>query len=169
MKWIIFTGTWRLTNSEVESDVRNSVRKVLADGDAIITGGATGVDYFCMDECFKLGALNKLRIFIPSTLKHFIEDYHKNWCTDPITKEDIQILEDLLIKIKNNNPTSLLEMRGKTGDITQDMYDERHNEEVLYADEVHAFQVNNSTGTQDTIDKASRVGVSTTLHKKYTI
>lgn len=39
MKWILFTGTWRLTNSEVEDDVRSSVRDVLASGDGIVTGG----------------------------------------------------------------------------------------------------------------------------------
>lgn len=32
MKWTLFTGTWRLTNSEVEADVRSSVREVLAGG-----------------------------------------------------------------------------------------------------------------------------------------
>lgn len=39
MKWILFTGTWRLTNQEVESDVREAAREVLARGDAIVTGG----------------------------------------------------------------------------------------------------------------------------------
>ena len=39
MKWIIFTGTWRLTNDEVESDVRAAVREVLLAGNGIVTGG----------------------------------------------------------------------------------------------------------------------------------
>lgn len=54
-------------------------------------------------------------------------------------------------------------------EITQEHYDLRHNEEVKISDEVHAFQVNNSTGTQDTIDKARSAGLPISLHKKYTI
>jgi hypothetical protein len=44
-----------------------------------------------------------------------------------------------------------------------------YNEEVTFSDEVYAFQVNNSAGTQDTIDKAIKSGLPITLHKKYTI
>ena len=39
MKWVLFTGTWRLTNAEVEQDVRTAVREVLARGDGVLTGG----------------------------------------------------------------------------------------------------------------------------------
>ncbi len=39
MKWVIFTGTWRLTNKQVEEDVRHAVREVLSRGDGIVTGG----------------------------------------------------------------------------------------------------------------------------------
>jgi len=30
MKWILFTGTWRLVNKQLEADVRTAVREVLA-------------------------------------------------------------------------------------------------------------------------------------------
>lgn len=50
MKWILFTGTWRLTSDEVEKDVREAAREVIARGDGVLTGGATGVDYFAMNE-----------------------------------------------------------------------------------------------------------------------
>ena len=53
MKWILFTGTWRLTNSDVEQDVRKAAREVIERGDGVLTGGATGVDYFAMDEVIK--------------------------------------------------------------------------------------------------------------------
>jgi hypothetical protein len=170
MKWIIFTGTWKLTNKEVEEDVRHAVREVLSRGDGIVTGGATGVDYFCIDEVLKLNPeCTKLRIFIPAPLDLFIKDYRKNWCHAPITQKDIDNLENLLIHIKITNPAIVLEARHDESDITQDDYDLRHNEEVTFSDEVHAFQINNSTGTQDTIDKAAKAGLPTTLHKKYTI
>ncbi len=42
MKWILFTGTWKLTSMEVEEDVRQAVRDVIARGDGVITGGQQG-------------------------------------------------------------------------------------------------------------------------------
>ena len=169
MKWIIFTGTWRLTNDEVEHDVRAATREILVRGDGIVTGGATGVDYFCMDEVLKNKAENKLRVIIPAKLEHYISDYHKNWCTAPVTKSDIDNLENILKDFKNKNPSGLLEMKHDDTDLTQNNYDLRHNEEVMFADEVYAFQVNESSGTQDTINKAEHAGLKVSLHKKYKI
>ena len=164
----LFTGTWRLTNNKVEEDVRKATREVLSRGDGIVTGGATGVDYFAMDEVLKLQpTATHLRVIIPARLERYIHDYYTNWCHEPITKKDIDSLASLLRKLKKINPTALLEMPYKT--ITQDHYNLRHDQEVMYSDEVHAFQVNNSTGTQDTIDKSTKSGIPTTHHKKYSI
>lgn len=170
MKWVIFTGTWRLTNKEVEHDVRLAAREVFSRGDGLVTGGATGVDYFAMDEWLKLDpACTRIRIFIPARLPHFIADYYKNWKHAPITDNDIDDLSHLLSIIKERNPASVFEVRKDSGDILQEEYDVRHNEEVTFSDEVYAFQVNNSTGTSDTIQKAQAAGLPVTLHKKYTI
>lgn len=169
MKWILFTGTWKLTNAEVEKDVREATREVIARGDGIVTGGATGVDYFCVDECLKQGYARALRVIIPSNLEHYISDYRINWCQSPITEEIINNLESALQAFQKENPSGLLEMTHPGGDILQSHYDGRHDIEVLFSDEVYAFQVNSSTGTQDTIDKAERAGLMLTLHKKYTI
>lgn len=170
MKWVIFTGTWRLTNKEVEHDVRLAAREVFGCGDGLVTGGATGVDYFAMDEWLKLDpACTRIRIFIPARLTHFIADYYKNWKHDPITDHDIDNLSHLLTIIKERNPAAVFEVRKDEGDILQEEYDIRHNEEVTFSDELYAFQVNNSTGTQDTINKAEAAGLPVTLHKKYTI
>lgn len=168
MKWVLFTGTWRLTDAQVEQDVRAAAREVLERGDGIVTGGATGVDYFVMDEAMKLYPdASRLKVVIPAGIKHYIHDYHTNWCQAPITIETINELEDLLRCIKIANPLAIDEMPNEI--ITQDHYNARHNEEVKISDEVYAFQVNNSTGTQDTIDKAARAGLPISLHKKYTI
>ena len=168
MKWILFTGTWRLTNSEVEADVRKAAREVLDRGDAIVTGGATGVDFFAMDEALKMNPnASHLRVIIPTSLENYIKDYQDNWCLAPITTEHIAELAKVLTKIKETNPVSIMEL--PYTDISQDEYDLRHDQEVLYSHEVFAFQVNESTGTQDTIDKAKAAGLPITLHKKYTI
>lgn len=170
MKWIIFTGTWRLTNKDVEHDVRAEARRIFNEGYGLVTGGATGVDYFAVDEWLTLDPnCTRVRIFIPARLEHFIADYRKNWQHAPVTSSDIDNLEHLLRTVKERNPSAMLEMRKEEGDITQDLYDLRHNEEVMFSDEVFAFQVNNSTGTQDTIDKARAAGLLVSIHKKYTI
>ena len=109
MKWILFTGTWRLTNEEVENDVRQAVREVISRGDGVLTGGATGVDYYAMDEAFKLQpSATHIRIIIPATLEAFIQDYEKNWCQDPVTHESIKALSDLLHNIKAANPARVI-------------------------------------------------------------
>jgi hypothetical protein len=113
--------------------------------------------------------LHRLRVFIPAPLDKYISDYHKNWCHEPVTVEDINNLEKELRVLQDKNPNGLLEMKHTSENITQAHYDMRHNEEVAFSDEVFAFQVNNSTGTQDTITKAQAAGLPVTLHKKYTI
>ncbi|MDO8572453.1 MAG: hypothetical protein Q7S11_01625 [bacterium] len=168
MKWILFTGTWKLTNKEIEEDVRKAARSVIERGDGVLTGGATGVDYFAMDEVLKLDpSVSRLRVIIPARLDSYIHDYFTNWCHEPITKKDIDELAALLKKIKKVNPTALLEMPYET--ITQEHYNLRHDQEVMYSDEVYAFQVNDSTGTQDTIDKSAKAGLPISNHKKYKI
>ncbi len=170
MRWTIFTGTWRLTSKEVENDVRLAARQVYEQGGGVVTGGATGVDYFAMDEFLKLNPdCTRIRIFIPARLEHFIFDYRKNWKLAPISDSDIDNLEYLLKIIRGRNPSAVFEVRKESGDITQTEYDVRHNEEVTFSDEVYAFHVNNSTGTSDTLPKAKAAGLEITLHKSYTI
>ncbi len=155
---------------EVETDVRHSARRVFQEGNGLVTGGATGVDYFAMDEFLKLNPdCTRMRIFIPARLPHFIRDYRINWKHSPVDDADIDNLEYLLNIIKERNPSAVFEVRKESGDITQDEYDIRHNEEVTFSDEVYAFQVNNSTGTSDTINKAHAAGLPVSLHKTYTI
>lgn len=157
-----------MVNQEVENDVREATREVLSRGDGIVTGGATGVDYFAMDEAMKLFPdASRLKVIIPALFKSYIYDYYTNWLMHPVTIETINDLEVLLQKIKDANPEALIEMPNDI--ITQDHYNDRHDEEVKISDEVYAFQVNNSTVTQDTIDKAAKSGLPITLHKKYTI
>lgn len=168
MKWILFTGTWRLTDEAVERDVRSAVREVLAAGDGVLTGGATGVDFFAMDELLKLdSAATRLRVIIPADLDSYILDYRKNWQQAPITAGDIDALEAILKRIKIANHEALTEMPYK--EITQDHYDQRNEWEVAEADEVYAFQVNNSSGTQHTVDYAVKQGKPIGRHVKYVI
>ncbi|HEU0080620.1 MAG TPA: hypothetical protein VFQ72_01155 [Candidatus Paceibacterota bacterium] len=168
MKWVLFTGTFRLTDKRVEADVREAVREVIARGDGVLTGGATGVDYFAMDEAFRLDpTCAHLKVIIPADLESYIEDNRANGVLFPLTMRDIDNLARLLWAIKRANPRNLVEMPYTT--ITQEHYDLRDREEVRAAQEVYAFQVNGSTGTQDTIRKAVANGIKISLHKQYRI
>jgi len=168
MKWIIFTGTWRITNEEVERDVRESVRAVLARGDGIITGAALGVDLFCMDEVLKINpTCTNLHVVLPSKLELFLQHYNKRVTENVITREKYEGLEKTLLTIQKINPASIMEMPFTKVD--SESYAERDNEEVKYGDGVHAFQVNDSNGTQHTIDSALIKGIPILLHKKYFI
>lgn len=170
MKWILVTGTWRLTNEEVENDVRQAARKIFENGDGLVTGGATGVDYFAMDEFLKLNPdCTRIRIFIPAKLPHFIADYRKNWKHAPIDDAHIDNLERLLTLIKTRNPSAVFEAEKDSGDISQSDYNLRHNEEVTCSDEVYAFRVNDSAGTGDTIAKAEAAGLPISMYKRYLI
>ena len=168
MKWILFTGTWRLTNKEVENDVRAAVREVIARGDGVLTGGATGVDYFAKDEALKHNPdATRLKILIPAFLEDYITDVYTNWCTPPVTKSDVDALASLLRKIHQINPSSIIETPKKI--ITQEDYNLRNIDEVKASDAVYAFQVNKSGGTQQTIDEAKKAGLPILVHKEYTI
>lgn len=170
MKWVIITGTWRLTTNKVEKDVRETVRKIVSEGNGIVTGGATGVDFFAMDEYLKIDpSCKNIRTFIPARLDHYISDYHKNWCHEPVTHEDIDNLQKLLINLKLANPGSFFEARKSQGDILQTDYDERHDEEVAFSDSLYSFRVNMSSGTSDTINKAEKAGIEIIEKKEYTI
>ncbi len=111
--------------------MRKAVREILERKDGIVTGGATGVDYFAMDEAMKIDPLaSSLKVIIPANLESYCFDYYTNWCTPPITHEIIQALEKLLKDIKNANPNALIEMPYDI--ITQEHYNLRHDEEVKF-------------------------------------
>lgn len=169
MKWILFTGTWRLRDSAVEEDVRSTARETLSRGDGIVTGGATGVDYFAIDEALRFDPTgSRLKVFLPTNLKNYIRDYRENWCKEPVTPQSIDDLELILQKLEATKPEHLNHLPFD-GEISQEHYNLRHNDEVAHSDEVYAFQVNNSSGTQGTIDKARAAGLPVAVHKQYII
>jgi hypothetical protein len=168
MEWIQFTGSWRVFNDQVEKDVREAVREVLSNNKGVLTGGATGVDYFAMDEALKNDPTGKsLLVVIPAYLYDYVHDYQKNWLQAPIVKDDIDKMADILYRFKALNPEGLIEMPYK--EITQEHYDFRSKVELGYAKGLYTFHVNNSYGTQYTIDLAKMEGVPHLLDKKYTI
>lgn len=168
MKWVLFTGTWQNTSKEVEVDVRNTVKEVLSSGNGVLTGGALGVDFFALDEALKHDRDGKkIRVILPTKLHFYEGHFYKAVEEGRVALENFQNLFDALHNLVLKNSNAVLELNNK--EINQTTYYERNFFEVCFADEVYAFQVNNSLGTQDTIDKARERGVPCTLHKKYSL
>jgi len=153
MKWIGISGS-RQTNKQVEEDVRREVDAVLKRGDGIVAGGAMGVDYFASDEVIKQGlGKDKLKICLPATLDLYSKHYRKRAIEGVVTNEEAEILISQLNNVKELIGKNLNENILNT-EVNATTYYERNGKIVELSDELLAFQVNSSSGTQNTIDQA---------------
>ena len=161
MKWIAIAGGWRKTNNAVEVDIRNVLREIISHGDGIVSGGALGVDYIATDEALKEGCdSNKLKIFIPSTLEAYKNHYLNRAEEGVITNEQAELLINQLEKVKNRG--ALIEGRHEI--LNKESYFDRITEIIKNSDELVAFHINKTEGTQDTINKAQAKGISVKVY-----
>lgn len=161
-KWIGISGSWRVTNPEIENDVRTEVRKIIDNGNGIVTGGALNVDYQATDEVLISGKLDQLKIFLPVSLDLFVNHYCRRASEGVVTAKQAQDVIKQLTTIKKLNPNSIIENLTETI-VDKDSYYRRNSEVINASDELLAFQVNQSRGTQDTIDKARTKGIPVTV------
>lgn len=168
MKWIAIAGSWRKTNKQVESDVRKTVENIILQGDGIISGGALGVDYFTLDEAMKINpGCRKIKIFLPAKLDIFTKHFFKRANEGVITHKQAKDLTIQLSNLKKINPKALIENR-KNKVLNKETYYARISQIIDKADELIAFQVNKSEGTQYTINMAKQKGIPVKKHY-YTI
>lgn len=159
MKWIAISGSWRKVNKQVEDDVRKAVREIIERGDGIVTGGALNIDYFATDEAMKVDSTaNHIKVFLPTSLETYAKHYRKRAGEGVVTKEQAEILISQLTGLKETNPTALIENPNNT-EVNDKTYFERNAKVLEASDELIAFQVNGSPGTQDTINKAEQRGM----------
>ncbi len=168
MKWIGITGSWRATNDQVEADVRKVVRSILNDGNGIVTGGALNVDWFAVDEALRHDKEGKhIKIILPNSLENYSSHYFKRAQEGVITSSQAKTLISQLERLHDINENALIQTKDGR-DIDQETYYERNSKVVEVSDEMYAFQVNESAGTQDTINKARDKGIRVTVFS-YTI
>ncbi len=154
MNWIGISGTWQLTSEEVEKDVRLAVREILERGDGIVTGGALGVDSFVVDEVLSQGlAKVRIKICLPVPFDVYKKHYIKRAEEGVITKKQTESLITLLDRVHEENPKAIIE-DARFSVCDKESYYARNGTIVDLSDELYAFQVNGSSGTQDTIEKA---------------
>lgn len=168
MKWIAISGSWRKTNQNVESDVRQKVKTILSSGNGIVTGGALNVDFFATDEAMKADVKGeKIKVFLPVSLDRYAAHYRKRAKEGVITENQAEILINLLTDLKQRNAGSVIE-EPKNIVVDNTTYFERNTKIIEYADALVAFQVNKSPGVEDTIQKAKTKGIPISLFS-YTI
>jgi hypothetical protein len=168
MKWIAISGSWRITNKQIEEDVRSAVRAIIKRGDGIVSGGAINVDYFATDEALQIDPVaSRVKIFLPTTLHLYAAHYRKRASEGVITKRQAEDLISQLETIKRSNPDALIEDARNTL-VDRTTYFQRNSQIVDAADELFAFQVNKSAGVQDAIDKARARNKPATV-RSYTI
>lgn len=162
MKWVAIAGTWNTTDSQIEADVRATVRRIIDEGNGIVSGGALGVDYFATDEALKTDKNGThIKVLLPSALELFSFHYRKRATEGVITTEQAENLIQQLTLLKSRNPDALIE--GTATELKRETYFDRITHIVEASDELYAFQVNGSEGTQDTINKAKVKGIPVTV------
>jgi len=83
-----------------------------------------------------------------------------------ITHQQAEELITQLTALKKTNPSALIENEKNTI-VDKDTYYERNTKVMDLSNELYAFQVNDSEGVQNTVDKARENGKFVEL-KKYT-
>ncbi len=162
-KWIGISGSWKATTPKIEQDVRETVKNIVLEGNGIVSGGALNVDYQATDEALKLNKPHQIKVFLPTTLDIYAAHYRKRAQEKVITAKQAEDLISQLTTLKNLNPDGLIENPINT-EVSEKTYFERNSEVVNASDELVVFQVNNSPGTQDTIDKAKAKGIQIKIH-----
>jgi hypothetical protein len=167
MKWIAIAGTWWKTNSEIEKTVRETVRSIITRGDGVISGGALDVDYFALDEALKHNpTAEQIKIFIPSSLETYRDHYATKRNEKAVSPEQSQMLITQLEGLKRINENALIEGPEKL--LNKEAYFNAITTIINASDELIAFHVNHSEGTQDAIDKAYEKGIPVNVFS-YTI
>ena len=168
MKWYAISGSWRIINKKVKEDVTKVVKAIILRGNGIVTGGALGVDYIATQIVLDFGKPEKqLRIYPPIKLNAFCKHYFKRAKEEVITPKQAEIITSQLKQVHKIAPNCIFDEWGFTQANIESYY-ARNTKIIENCDELYAFQVNNSQGTQDAINKAEEMGKPSHI-KKYVI
>lgn len=167
MKWFAISGTWKLTNEKVREDVEREVRDIIENGDGIVTGGALGVDFFATETVLKYGDVSKqLKLCLPIRVEDFCSHYLKRAKEGVISLEDGRMIVEQLLKVKENSKKSIFDDWGFV-EANKESYFFRNSKIIEMCDVLFAFQVNDSLGTQDAVNKAIDLGKEVKVKKYY--
>ncbi|MFH1337521.1 MAG: hypothetical protein ABIH55_01460 [Nanoarchaeota archaeon] len=133
-----------------------------------MTGGALGVDYIATETVLEEGdASAQLRIYLPISLQAFCTHYWKRAKEDVISEAQAKAITSQLQRVHELAPNAIIDDTPYT-EANAESYYARNTDIVKACDVLYAFQVNDSKGVQDAIDKAKKLGKDVIV-KKYFI
>src|SRR5579859_3034723 len=150
------SGSWRYAPPGLTDAVRREVAAALAAGKSIVTGGALGVDYWATETALSTDPA-RLKVILPTSLTTYAAHYRRRAAEGVISAEQAEDLIRQLEAVARVGGLVEHPERPQTVDVTT--YYLRNQDVVDAADELLAFQVNASGGTQDTVDRARQKGI----------
>jgi hypothetical protein len=154
--WVGVSGSWRYALPELREAVRKEVAAALAAGKSIVTGGALGTDYWATEIALSIDPA-RLKVILPTSLVTYAAHYRRRATEGVISTQQA---EDLIRQLEAvAQAGGLMEHPERPQVVDIITYYLRNQDVVDTADELLAFQVNASAGTQDTVDKAQVKGI----------
>lgn len=156
MTWVGVSGSWRHAPPGLADAVRHEVTAALGAGKSIVTGGALGVDYWATETALRTDPW-RLKVIIPTSLATYAAHYRRRAAEGVISIEQAENLIRQLEAVAQAGGLVEHPERPQIVDVTT--YYLRNQDVVEVADELLAFQVNASRGTQDTVNRARLKGI----------
>lgn len=154
--WVGVSGSWRHAPPGLRDAVHREVVAALAFGKSIVTGGALGVDYWATETALSTDP-GRLKVILPTSLATYASHYRRRAAEEVISAQQA---EDLITQLETvSRAGGLVEHPERPQVVDVTTYYLRNQDVVDVADELLAFQVGTSAGTQDTVDRARRKGI----------
>ena len=158
MKWYGISGSWRYESPELKKDIGKIVMEILTSGNGIITGGALGVDYIATQTVLDNGDVRRqLRLYLPVSLENYCAHFYKRAEEEVIVKGQADMLATQLRTVHEKCPKCISDDWGFL-EVTNVSYYARTVKVAEDCDELYAFHVNKTKGTQDAIDETRKLG-----------
>jgi hypothetical protein len=154
--WVGVSGSWRYAPPGLADAVHREVAAALGAGKSIVTGGALGVDYWATETALSIDPA-RLKVILPTSLATYAAHYRRRAAEGVISARQA---EDLIRQLGAVALAGgLVEHPERPQVLDVATYYLRNQDVVDVADELLAFQVNASGGTQDTVDRARLKGI----------
>lgn len=151
MMKVAISGSWRFSTDQLSTDLQAECGRIMDSADQIVTGGALGVDFTATQIAFASGrAESAVCVIIPTSLAIYTKHYLQRAAQGVISHDQAQSLIEQLEAVHEIG--ALVQMDATTVD--RESYYARNAAVIDAADRLVAFQVNDSAGTQDAIDRA---------------
>ena len=156
MKWVGVSGSTLPISREVDTDVRREVTAIVEAGDGVVTGGALGVDWIAANAALRADPSGRsVVVILPTSKEEWLAYHEKSVSLGYLAPKYYEIQRDLL---------DALDACGSLEEHPENNLDNgatswRNAEVVACSDELMAFQVNRSGGTQQTMNFAKQAGI----------